>query len=164
LLAAAKASVARIFLAVRYLLVISLVALAGCGGGGDDEPGGPPAPKDLAYPSPQTYTVGQAIAPLRPTITGIATSYSVAPPLPSGLTLDTVIGVITGTPTTTAGAAGYVITARNESGSTTFTLTISVQPNVLRAVDDAANTVKGIATSILVMNNDQRPALRSVIA
>ena len=47
------------------------------------------APSGLTYPSPQTYTVSQAITPLSPTVTGMVTSYSVSPPLPGGLTLST---------------------------------------------------------------------------
>lgn len=84
------------------------------------------APSNLSYPSPQTYTQNSAIAVLNPTVTGTVTSYSVSPALPSGLSLNTSTGAISGTPTAISSATGYVITASNSSGSTNFTLTITV--------------------------------------
>ena len=89
-------------------------------------PSRPPA--GLAYSSnPATYTVGQAITPNSPSSTGGAiAAYAVSPPLPAGLALNGLTGVITGTPTAAAASAAYTVTGSNGSGSTTASLTIAV--------------------------------------
>jgi hypothetical protein len=53
-------------------------------------------------------------------------SYSVSPGLPVGLTLNTITGVINGTPTAVTATASYIVTASNASGSTTASLSITV--------------------------------------
>jgi hypothetical protein len=85
-----------------------------------------PAPSALSYPSPETYLIGTAISALSPSVTGLVTKYVIAPALPAGLSLDAVTGQITGTPATATAMASYVITASNGSGSTNFSLTLSV--------------------------------------
>ena len=53
------------------LTVAASFALAACGGGGggaEDPVPPPPAPSALIYASPQSFTVGSAIAPLTPTV------------------------------------------------------------------------------------------------
>jgi hypothetical protein len=80
----------------------------------------------LSYPSPQTYTVGVAITPLNPTVTGTVISYGVSPALPTGLFLNSFTGQITGTPSAVSATTNHVITATNGGGSTTFSLTITV--------------------------------------
>jgi len=85
-----------------------------------------PAPSALSYPNPQSYPIGTAISALSPSVTGLVTKYAVAPALPAGLALDAVTGQITGTPTTATALASYVITASNGSGSTSFSLTVSI--------------------------------------
>jgi hypothetical protein len=82
---------------------------------------------NLSYPSPQTYLLGAAITPLAPTITGIATSYSVSPALPAGLSLSSATGVISGTPSAiTGGQNVYTVTASNSSSSVQTQITIGV--------------------------------------
>jgi DNA-binding beta-propeller fold protein YncE len=90
------------------------------------------APAGLAYTTgTAVYTVGTAITPNSPTSTGGAvTSYSVSPDLPAGLSLDDDTGIIAGTPTTVAAKASYTVTASNATGSTTATLTITVNAAV----------------------------------
>ncbi|MGH7163205.1 MAG: CHRD domain-containing protein [Planctomycetota bacterium] len=84
-------------------------------------------PGSLSYTSPVTYVTGTAITPNVPTSTGGAiTSYSVSPALPPGITLDTVTGIISGTPTQARAAADYTVTASNAAGSTTATVNITV--------------------------------------
>jgi len=139
--------------AFKNWFVATWVVLAGCGGGGGDSASAP-TPSNLAYASPQTYTVGKAISPLAPTVTGTVTGYSVAPALPGGLSLDPFSGVISGTPAAAKAAADYLVTAFNGSGSTSFSLSVAVEPGVLHAADDAATTVKGISTTIFAMDND----------
>ena len=89
--------------------------------------GGPVAPSDLSYsPSLLSGVVGTAITNMVPTVTGTVDDYSVSPPLPSGLSIDSTTGVISGSPTAVATSASYTVTASNAGGSTTANVTISV--------------------------------------
>jgi Bacterial Ig-like domain (group 2)/Putative Ig domain/Galactose oxidase, central domain/Kelch motif len=90
----------------------------------------PAAPSDLKYLNPPAFVVGLKITPLTPTVTGTVTSYSVKPALPAGLNLDTSTGVISGTPTSAATATTYTVTASNEAGSTSATVSIAVSASV----------------------------------
>lgn len=141
-----------------FLTCLLLLFLAACGGGGSGEPagggngGGPPspivAPSALSYPSPTTAVVGTALPPLNPSVTGTVTSYAVAPALPAGLTLNTSSGQITGTPTVATASAVYTITARNTAGSTTFALTLVVNPPTTTALEPTAATTIGTGQRI----------------
>ena len=62
---------------------------------------------------------------------GAVTSYGVSPALPSGLSLNTSTGVITGTPTAVKATATYTVTATNSAGFTTVGLVITVNAAVL---------------------------------
>ena len=86
------------------------------------------APSTLAYTvNSAVYTTGVSIVPNTPSISGgQATAYSVSPQLPAGLTLNLGSGVITGTPTATAPASAYTVTAANPGGSTTATIQLAV--------------------------------------
>ena len=85
------------------------------------------APSNLSYSSPKIYTKGTAITTLSPTITGGAViRYSVNPTLPAGLTLNSLNGNITGTPTIIAASSIYTVTATNSGGSTSFGVDITV--------------------------------------
>src|SRR5215472_5574397 len=80
-----------------FVLAAAACGLVACGGGGGGGDGGP-APSALSYTSPVNAMVGTAITALMPTVTGSVTSYSVSPSLPAGLSLNSVSGAITGTP------------------------------------------------------------------
>jgi len=82
----------------------------------------------LTYSSnPVTYTKGTAITANTPSATGGAVaSYSVAPALPAGLSLNSSTGSITGTPTAVSPVAVYLVTATNGGGNTTTSLSITV--------------------------------------
>src|SRR5512146_2305817 len=107
-----------------------LLALsAGCGGGGSSihPPPTEAAPSNLQYPHTSiAATIRQAITPDVPPVPGIATSYTAAPALPAGLSLNTSTGAISGTPTATAATATYTVTAANSVGSTTAGVQITV--------------------------------------
>ena len=100
--------------------------MVACGGGGD---GSNPlqAPTNLYYQSPQSYIAGEAIAPLDPKVTGNSITYSVSPTLPTGLTISSSTGEISGTPATAAAATSFTVTAQNASGATVFLLNIAIQ-------------------------------------
>ncbi|TDO27029.1 gliding motility-associated-like protein [Sediminibacterium goheungense] len=62
---------------------------------------------------------------------GAATSFSISPALPAGLTFNTATGIITGTPTVTSALTTYTVTASNAAGNfnTTFSLTVADTPD-----------------------------------
>jgi hypothetical protein len=123
----------------------------------------PPAPSALSYTSPVQATVGTAITPLSPTVTGTVSSYAVTPALPAGLALNATSGVISGTPTATAAQATYTVTASNAGGSTAagVILTVSASARVsgvaaagapmagatVTLKDAAGNSVTGITAA-----------------
>jgi PKD repeat protein len=86
------------------------------------------SPFNLTYSTnPASYPTGTQITTNSPTSSGGAVaSYSVAPGLPTGLTLSPTTGVITGTPTVAQAATPYTVTATNAAGSTTATLSITI--------------------------------------
>lgn len=102
---------------VLALAIFSIVLLLGCGT--------TKAPSSLAYPE-IVATVGQAITPATPTITGKAVRWTVTPALPAGLTLDPVTGVISGTPTVASTQTSHTVSAANSGGSTSATLHITI--------------------------------------
>ena len=108
-------------------IVCAFIA-AGCGGGGG---GGastqPPAPQ-VSYASPPQYVQGQAISPLAPSVTGTATTFSVAPALPAGLTINAGTGVISGTPSSGAPEGDYTIMVTGLGGSTAAHVHLAVVP------------------------------------
>jgi alpha-tubulin suppressor-like RCC1 family protein len=85
-------------------------------------------PTSLTYFSdPATYHLGVPITPNQPFVMGgAATWFSTSTGLPAGLVLDTVTGVITGTPTFIAPAQFCSVTAHNTAGQATVQLSISV--------------------------------------
>lgn len=89
-------------------------------------------PTSLAYATnPASYTKGTSITSNAPSSSGGAVvSYAVSPALPSGLSLASDSGIISGTPTTLSPQAAYTVTASNSGGATTVDL-------VLRVVDVA---------------------------
>lgn len=103
------------------------------------------APTALSYTPSNVYTKNTAITPLSPTVTGQGITYSVSPALPTGLSLNTSTGIISGTPSATTGLATYTVTATNTGGSTTFGVVITV--------NDAAQNNNSYIISYLVGNN-----------
>ena len=86
------------------------------------------APTALSYAAGMAaYTVNVPITPNFPTNSGgTVVSYAVLPALPSGLSLDTSTGIISGDPTALAAAAKYTVTATNSGGNTTAPVTFAV--------------------------------------
>ncbi|WP_257164789.1 putative Ig domain-containing protein [Bradyrhizobium sp. SRS-191] len=79
----------------------------------------------------KVVTANQAVTAFTPVTGGGGTTpytYSVSPSLPSGLTLNTTSGAISGTPTTASGATTYTVTVTDNANGTatnTFSLTVS---------------------------------------
>ena len=97
----------------------------------------------MTYATPQTYTVGTAIATQNATLTnsnpGLSTTYAVtAGTLPAGLTLNA-DGTITGSPTT-PGVYTFIVTATNG------TRTPAVSNSVTYTVNPAANLTVSYVT------------------
>jgi hypothetical protein len=86
------------------------------------------APSSLSYSSnPASYTKDMEIVDNTPTSSGGAVvSYAVSPTLPTGLTLNTSTGVISGTPSAVTTTADYTVTASNTGGSATASVSIMV--------------------------------------
>src|ERR1700675_1357035 len=103
-------------------VIIGLSWLSACGAG---------APPTLPTPSlsyngshPFPAVVGEAIS-LTPAVSGSIDRYVVSPELPSGLVLNGVTGVISGTPMRASKAAIFVITATYPGGHSTSSLVLS---------------------------------------
>lgn len=107
-------------------------------------------PSSLAYTAnPATYTRGTAIAPNLPGhVGGPIVAYSITPALPPGLGFNTATGVVSGTPTLVTGTTNYLVTALNSGGSTSVTLTLTVNdipPSALAYSSSPAVYTKGVA-------------------
>jgi gliding motility-associated-like protein len=88
-------------------------------------------PLSLSYTTPNVYNRGTAISPLNPTSTGGAlTQYSIAPSLPSGLTINPSSGIISGTPSVASTQTTYTVTGFNAYGTISTTVVITVNNSV----------------------------------
>jgi subtilisin-like proprotein convertase family protein len=88
---------------------------------------GPNPPLGLSYSSPPVYTKGTVINNLSPSTSGGGVvRYAATPKLPSGLSMNSITGLISGTPLAPTPATPYTITATNPDGSTTTLLNITV--------------------------------------
>lgn len=116
----------------------------------------PSAPSGLNYTNNTvTYCAGSAIAPNIPSFGGggPATSFTVSPALPAGLSLNTSTGQITGTPTTLTGVAAtnYTVTASNSCGNTTRVVNITIRQ--VAEVDNMSQVAcSGVAFSVTPVN------------
>ncbi|WP_159082925.1 kelch repeat-containing protein [Burkholderia mayonis] len=113
------------------VLVLLLVAfLAACGGSDLHPTVSPPAGLNYSVPA-VVYDKGAPIIPNLPHSSGGSiTKYSVLPALPSGLALDPVTGVISGTPSAATPVTVYVVTGSNSAGSVTARVQIEVEDGV----------------------------------
>jgi len=102
---------------------LSLCALVACGGGGQASRVTPVLSYNGSIPFPAV--IGESIA-LTPAVSGAVDHYTVSPPLPPGLSLDGLSGVISGTPTKASGPATYVVSASRAGVRASFPLVLSV--------------------------------------
>lgn len=83
-------------------------------------------PEELQYPEiDELYYFGESLE-INPSVMGGATTWTVEPPLPDGMTLDGLTGMISGAPQTTAEHTAYVVTASNEAGGTSAVIAFMV--------------------------------------
>ena len=117
-------------------LIVSIAFACGCGSNG----GGVKPPTALSYSAgTAVFAKGVAITPDNPITTGgQVTAYAVSPALPAGLALNSGTGIVSGTPTAVAATASYTVTAYGLTGSTTATLSITVNDQPPTALSYAA--------------------------
>ena len=109
------------------------------------------APTLLSYNTPNVFTIDEAITNLQPTVSGENLVFSIAPSLPTGLSFDTITGIISGTPTVLQSATDYEVTATNSGGNISFTLSIEiidVAPNGLSYTTPNVFTIDEIITNL----------------
>jgi hypothetical protein len=80
----------------------------------------------LFYPSPVLATVGAPMTPISPSGGAPTQSFTVAPALPAGVSLDPVTGVLSGTPLESSPVTYYQITATGQLAVRTYGLLLSV--------------------------------------
>ena len=88
--------------------------------------GGRSAPSISYNPNTFDLTQNVAMSTVTPTVAGTVTSWSISPSLPTGLSLSSSNGAISGTPTAISSTTNYTITASNSGGSDTAVVTITV--------------------------------------
>jgi hypothetical protein len=103
----------------------------------------------------KTLTVNVAAAPFTP-VTGAggtgSLTYSVSPPLPTGLAILPSTGAITGTPTVTSSATSYTVTVTDANAATataSFSLTVNPPAPSLGSVAPASGPTAG-GTSVTI--------------
>ncbi|MDG1552322.1 MAG: Ig domain-containing protein, partial [Candidatus Poseidonia sp.] len=89
----------------------------------------PIAPSITYTGSPFTFSENTAISSITPTNSGDTAFWSVSPSLPSGLSLSS-SGVISGTPSVQVSATSYTITASNPGGTSSATISITVNAEI----------------------------------
>ena len=95
---------------------------------------------------------------------GTATSYAILPAIDNGLSFDTTDGTISGTPANAATNVVYTVTASNVSGSSTATLSITVNPAAPDISLSTTTVVASVATAItnITVSNDGGTATYSI--
>ncbi len=102
------------------------------------------APSLFSYASANvTYTKQTTIPSNTPSVTGTVVAYSVSPALPTGLTLGSVSGILSGTPTafTSSSPVVYTVTATNSGGSLTTSITMTLFDQAPSSLVYASQTV-----------------------
>lgn len=106
----------------RLLKLFLLIATMGLGTVSMAQP-----PASLNYPNPSAFIANVTNVFLSPNLSGSATSYSITPGLPAGLSFNTNTGVISGVPTAASPVTTYTITAFGSVPTEFDTTTIDIQ-------------------------------------
>jgi hypothetical protein len=124
----------------RVGALMTVCALAACGDGGQASLATPKLAYNGSMPFPAV--VGGAIV-LTPATSGTVDQYRLSPSLPSGLSIDELSGVISGTPTKASASATFLVSATAAGVRVTFPLALSVTepPNGLSYVSPVSAIV-----------------------
>lgn len=117
-------------------------------------------PTNLSYSKDgQTINTGEALTPMVASLstTPDNTEFTIAPPLPSGLTIDSTNGTISGTPSESSTVTTYTVTVSNETGedSTTISLTVNGAMGMSANNDNNLVTYRSVQNFVVDINNDQ---------
>ena len=104
------------------------------------------APSISAIRSTVNAVKGMAIVSVTFTNSGGAsTDWSISPDLPTGLSVDSNTGTISGTPTAATASTSYTVTATNSAGSATAEVTIAVtEPLAAPSITASRSTVNAV--------------------
>lgn len=108
------------------------------------------APNITASVSGLTAVKGVPITGITMTSTGgTVDNYTISPAISSGLTFSTVTGTISGTPTATASAVNYTVTAHNVAGTNDTSVSVSVEAVLLTdvSIGSVRSVTLGLGTS-----------------
>lgn len=112
--------------------------------------------------APFVFCENSTISNQTPTTSGNPNSFSISPSLPSGLSLNSITGVLTGTPTITSTTASYTLSISNSNGcssSSAFNLSVNTKPTAVTAGSNSAicrgasTNLNGSATGAVVYNS-----------
>ena len=113
-----------------------------------------PAPSNLVFASNNyVFTQYTPISPIQPRVSGTDVRFRMAPgsTLPSGLILDPITGEISGTPEIPSARTTYTISAYNSTGSTEFSIDMTVRiavPNFTYNIQNVIYTGTAITSFI----------------
>ncbi len=116
------------------------------------------APSNLTYPQTSlTLEVGQPFASDIPSFAGTVTSFSISPALPAGLSFDVNSGTIYGVATVSASSNTYTVAASNAGGSTTASITLSVNPALVTLLNlgstGSISTILTAGSNVLTLDS-----------
>lgn len=124
------------------------VTRSGYGNGSGSVTGSASPPVTTLSPTTQTVNATQGL-PLTPTAVltpsgfSVAPSFTLTPSLPAGLSLNTVTGVISGTPTATQAATAHTVTATGGTLTATSTLNLTVSALATPTLSPATQSLTG---------------------
>jgi hypothetical protein len=119
-------------------------------------------PASLSYsPNSLTATVNSTDISVLPVYSGNITNFSVAPALPSGVTLNASTGEISGRPVVSSSRKSYLITASNSGGSITASFELTVNSAPPSALTYQANA---IVATILTTNVYASPSVTGTVS
>jgi hypothetical protein len=130
----------------RLVLLILSALYIGCSlPAGENIAYVPPDPPIISLPvSAANDTVGNPISYPSVSSGGPISSYSILPPLPAGVTLNTVTGIIEGTPTAGCAPTQHILTAKGPAGAidtARITLHIAYRPFTISYPEAGVDTV-----------------------
>jgi hypothetical protein len=115
------------------------------------------APSSLSYPTPNVFIANVSSVFLSPNLAGNASSYSINPILPAGLSFNTNTGVISGVPTAASPSTSYTVTANGTGGTTTtFLENIQVTNNYF---DNSYAAISFGGSGVTVINGSTGAAI-----